>query len=105
MLPFGSTWTRITSPHLPPFIVFGSAGQPSTRRYGLGRAVGLGYGVCCAPAASAKTVTAASAAIMKNLIRGFMDQHFIVESPQCKNENHTAMSGGSSGNHPGASNM
>src|SRR5213593_4159623 len=51
MLPLSSTWTRMTSPHLPPFIVFGRLGQPSTRRYGLGSSVGLGYEVCCASAA------------------------------------------------------
>src|SRR5215831_3700386 len=42
-LPLGSTWTRMTSPHFPPFMSFGSFGQPSTRRYGLGSSVGFGY--------------------------------------------------------------
>src|SRR5436309_10497803 len=36
MLPFGSISARINSPHRPPFMLLGSEGQPSTRRYGLG---------------------------------------------------------------------
>src|SRR5262245_40764229 len=43
MLPLASTCTRITSPHRPPFMLLGSIGQPSTRRYGLGRSRGFGY--------------------------------------------------------------
>src|SRR5262245_47931041 len=48
MLPLVSTWTRMTSPHWPPFMLFGSVGQPSTRRYGLGSSAGRGYCACCA---------------------------------------------------------
>src|SRR5262245_7224715 len=63
MLPFGATWTRITSPHFfpfGPFIVAGSVGQLGSRRYGFGRLVGLGAGASprCAVAG---TVSAARA--------------------------------------------
>src|SRR6266700_1434291 len=36
MLPAGSGFTPMTSPHLPPFMLVGSCAQFSTRRYGLG---------------------------------------------------------------------
>src|SRR5215831_4682214 len=58
MLPSRATCTRMTSPHRPPFMLLGRVGQPSTRRYGLGRSVGLGYEGCCAPAAPVHVVMA-----------------------------------------------
>src|SRR5262245_14856277 len=77
MSPFSSTWTRMTSPHLPPFIVFGRLGQPSTRRYGFGSSVGLGYGVCCARAASPNTNIDTSAVTIESFVCcRFMSQAF-----------------------------
>src|SRR6266702_7774904 len=69
MLPFASTCTRITSPQWPPFMLFGSVGQPSTRRYGLGSSVGLGYRVSWARAAPPNAEIAASVARNQNLVR------------------------------------
>src|SRR6058998_828357 len=48
MLPLESISARINSPHRPPFMLLGSAGQFSTSRYGLGSWVCLGYGCACA---------------------------------------------------------
>src|SRR5690242_4876985 len=48
MLPSLWTCTRMTSPQWPPFMLLGRVGHPSTRRYGLGSSVGLGYRVCWA---------------------------------------------------------
>src|SRR6266849_4746543 len=52
MLPSLATCTLMTSPQRPPFMLLGRVGQPSTRRYGLGSSVGLGYRVCWACAAA-----------------------------------------------------
>src|SRR5439155_14906844 len=59
MFPLGSISALINSPHLPPFILFGSVGQLSTRRYGLGSWVCLGYRACwvCATPPNAATAT------------------------------------------------
>src|SRR5436853_4407554 len=67
MLPLVSTCTRITSPQWPSFMR--AVGQPWTRRYGLGRSVGLGYGVCWARLAPANATTAVSTAGSVNPLR------------------------------------
>src|SRR5215471_21117254 len=54
IVPSLATCTRITSPHLPPFIVLGNAGQPSTSLYGLGSA----FGRFCAVAETAEIAIA-----------------------------------------------
>src|SRR5262245_2708971 len=60
MLPFASTCTRMTSPHRPLFIALGSIGQPSTRRYGLGRSRGFGGAGCWAHGDAPRTANVAS---------------------------------------------
>src|SRR4029453_5702310 len=60
MFPLPSTCTRITSPHRPPFMLLGSIGQPSTRRYGLGRSAGFGYAGSCALDGAPRTENVAS---------------------------------------------
>src|ERR1700674_1705801 len=59
MLPLGSMSARISSPQWPPFMLAGSVGQPSSRRYGLGRSACLGY---CFSWARAEGPSAADAA-------------------------------------------
>ena len=66
----------MTSPHLPPFIVFGRLGQPSTRRYGFGSSVGFGYWVCCARAAAPNTNIDASAVTIQSFVCRFMSEAF-----------------------------
>src|SRR5262249_22371335 len=57
MLPLWATCTRMTSPQRPAFMALGRVGQPSTSRYGLGSAVGLGYEACCARATTLHVAT------------------------------------------------
>ena len=47
----------MTSPHWPPFMLTGSVGQPSARRYGLGSPVGLRVWVCWLCALTTKVAT------------------------------------------------
>src|SRR5450759_1397572 len=88
MFPSGSMSALISSPHWPPFMLFGSVGQPSTKRYGLGRSGCLGYSVCWARATGPKVAATASTAISVNLVRPVrvigapLSRHSAAETPR-----------------------
>src|ERR1700674_5441659 len=69
MWPSLLTCTLMTSPQRPPFMLLGRVGQPSTRRYGLGSSVGLGYRVCWACAAAPNMAIATALAKTRNPAR------------------------------------
>src|SRR5579871_5262240 len=58
--PFCSTWTRITSPQWPPFMVAGSVGQDGSSRYGFGSVRGSGLEVCATAGAPIKATIIAA---------------------------------------------
>src|SRR4029077_17360826 len=64
----------MTSPQRPPFMLLGIVGQPSTRRYGLGSSVGLGYWVGWAwGCAAAVNMTIAAPVTRTNFARSVRD--------------------------------
>src|SRR2546422_7789329 len=67
MLPLGSRSALINSPHWPPFMLLGSVGQPSTRRYGLGSLV------CWPCTATSDVAIATTTAITVNATRAACD--------------------------------
>src|SRR5205823_5045048 len=60
----------MTSPHLPPFMLAGMVGHPSTSRYGLGSSVGLVYRVCALAPNEIPTAALAKSAMTNRLARG-----------------------------------
>src|ERR1700674_1804392 len=73
MWPSLLTCTLMTSPQRPPFMLLGRVGQPSTRRYGLGSSVGLGYRVCWACALAPNMAIATALATRTNPVRPARD--------------------------------